>query len=99
MQEFIRHGDVILTRVEEIPVGVKEIADRVVAEGEITGHKHVLVGKQVQVFRDGEQLFVDAKVGAVITHQEHRQLTVPRGKWRVDIQRVFDPVAERRVQD
>lgn len=97
----IRQGEVLLVRVEKLPEGLQE-KDTILAHGEMTGHKHQLVGKHVQVFTDktGTQ-FVENRDGTTqLVHEEHHILKIPVGAFRVQIARELDIVGEvRKVTD
>src|SRR5262245_5350624 len=88
---LIRQGDVLLLPVEGIPTGEGVIddettADRhVLAEGEATGHAHVVAGVELRLvewrqgFRwgraDRRTYLVVAGKDATLTHDEHLPLT------------------------
>lgn len=97
-EKLYRHGEIILKRVQEIPLKAKVSNNFVLAEGK-TGHKHLLSGKSVQVLEFGDKKFINAKSEAKISHDEHKAITLPKGLYEVVIQREYDPVAERKVQD
>jgi len=99
MAEWIRHGDVVLERADK-KITPKERAEKLVlAEGEVTGHKHVLSGQVAECVMEGER-FVEVKGEAVLTHPEHDTLTVPEGTYKVLIQREVDLLGEvRQVMD
>lgn len=98
MKQVIQ-GDVFLQEIKEIPVDAKKSSDLVLAEGEVTGHKHILRGQTVQVFRDGEKAFVNAGEGTVLVHDEHKEIELPKGKYEVQIQREYSPTENRKVMD
>lgn len=63
MSDCIIQGDVVLIRIPDLPAKCKEKANNHVAEGEVTGHYHEVVGKGVQVFEhDGQVSFEDLGV-------------------------------------
>jgi len=90
-----------------------EKADRVIAEGEATGHLHCLVGNKAKliVTEDG-RMYVSAPTGAEIVHgkmgvstevkegeDRHKTITLPVGTWKVIRQREYDPAGNRQVSD
>jgi hypothetical protein len=95
-----RQGDVLVRKAKKLPRGAKQQEDRVVAQGEATGHAHRVVGDGV-VFRDptSQQLYVRVMSSATLTHEEHRPITLPRGIYEVIGQREYTPEAVRRVLD
>ena len=54
---FWRQGDVGIIKVDSIPETAKEVKHNgVLAYGEVTGHKHQLVGGKVRYFQDTDHL-------------------------------------------
>lgn len=100
MNEWIRHGDVILKKVDNIKgKGIKKKSE-VLAEGEVTGHFHNLVSNQMLVSEHEGQKFVELTEPGNLTHQEHDTLEIPEGKYQVLIQREVDLVGEtKQVMD
>jgi hypothetical protein len=107
MKGQIRQGDIILIPVTGIePVDAKVGNKAVLAEGEITGHHHVLVAEKVEdwVLNLGTQQqkrYVKIDQPGVITHPEHdpEPKTIPAGTYEVRIQQVYTPEAVRNVAD
>ena len=98
------HGDVILVS-GTIPQGVKPVKRKsrgfVLAEGEVTGHAHV-VEQEIALFEDENgTLWIDAKEPFEITHEEHNKVEIPSGTYEVRIAKEYDHFAEeaRRVAD
>jgi hypothetical protein len=79
---------------------MKKMEKPVLAEGEVTGHAHVLKG-DVAVFQDGDiKTFANAKP-TVITHQEHHEVKLPPNQYDSDKVVEFDYVEKvsRKAQD
>lgn len=96
----LRQGDVLLREVKEFPDGLEE-KDKVLALGEVTGHKHRFESEAVAVFIDkkGNQ-FADVQQESDLIHEEHAKLKVPKGKYAVVPQREVDLLGEvRQVMD
>lgn len=96
----IRQGDVVLRKVTSFPDGLTE-KDKVIALGELTGHKHRFDSEAVCVFKDKENTqYVDVKQESELIHEEHANLKVPKGKYVVVVQREVDLLGEvRQVMD
>ena len=112
MTEIFAQGDLLLERVADIvPSGIIEenIEGMVLAEGEESGHRHA-IRERVTRFRD-ERLAHDIPAGlylghvqvssehALLTHEEHAPLTLPRGTYRVRRQRELGPRDARVLPD
>lgn len=99
--KIVRQGDILLKPIEEFPSNLKK-KDLVLAYGEATGHMHQFIDPMaVSVFESlSSQQFVDVIEDSMLTHQEHNDLLVPKGKYEVINQREVDLSEEiRRVID
>jgi len=101
---MIVQGDVFFTKTEEIPKGAKRVARKVrgyvIAEGEATGHAHV-VEDEVQLYEIEGVLYLHAGHKVEVRHEEHLPVTLSTGNWKVGIVREYDPFLEetRMVRD
>lgn len=93
--KHLRHGDLIFTRVDSIPQEAELTKNNVLAIGEHTGHTHTLVKGKFKVFNYGNQKFLEVESPTTLTHQEHKPIEFPKGKWRMDFENEFDPFAEQ----
>jgi hypothetical protein len=104
-------GDVCIESVENVLVA-GQILPRsidgavVLAEGEVTGHRHALRGDGITMFRDDALareipggLYIGhlliTRDAAELTHQEHDTIVLPRGTYRIRRQREFDAPLQR----
>jgi hypothetical protein len=98
-----RQGDVLLVPVSEVPKGAKRMRPKriVLAEGEVTGHVHELVGGKVDLYRDkAEVVFAKIMAGpSELKHAEHSTQTIEAGIYRVVRQREYTPAENVRVAD
>ena len=95
-----RQGDVLLIPIKELPKGLKE-KDKILAYGEATGHKHQFIEATAKVFDNGTgQQYVMLKQKSVLQHEEHSSITIPKGEYKVVLQREQDIVeGVRQVMD
>ncbi len=99
-----RQGDIYVETVEAIPEAARQRDGGVLADGELTGHRHQVedLGTAL-VFEDRGQLYVDVFADtANIVHEEHGTIQLLRGRYRVWRQREYDPrraARERIVMD
>jgi len=97
--ELIRSGDVLLEKVGKIKIKMKTAKDVVLAEGEVTGHRHVLLG-QTLVGQYGNERYVQLENEAELVHEEHDTVIVPKGTYKVRLQREVNLADEvRQVLD
>jgi hypothetical protein len=103
---MIQHGDVLISRIQALPRGVKPINRKngrlVLAEGEQTGHNHVIADAGASLLQLEGELYLDVTADKVtITHEEHKPLTIPAGIYKVGIVKEYDYLheMERRVID
>lgn len=101
-----RHGDLSLHITRDSLKELKKIGKSgfVLAEGETTGHKHVITAKKgsVNIYKgkNGEMV-ISVKGRAVITHEEHKTIEVKTGKYLLRNEREKDwfSLSVRRVID
>ena len=101
-QSIHRQGDVLLVPVNKLPEGAKRIKPKraVIAEGEVTGHVHELIG-EVDLYKDSaETIFAKIMSATELKHAEHSTQTIEPGIYRVVRQREYQPKElPRRVAD
>ena len=106
MNEMFAQGDLLIERVADTePSGSMLAADStgawVLAEGELTGHRHAIYDR-VAMFRDdtlAREIPAGLYVGhvkvdggcAVIRHQEHAPINLSEGTYRIRRQRELEP--------
>jgi hypothetical protein len=106
MTEMFAQGDLLIERVADIePSGTILTPDAagavVLAEGELTGHRHA-IHERVTLFRDdalAREIPAGLYVGHVkvtggcaqVVHDEHAPLTLLEGTYRVRRQRELEP--------
>lgn len=101
MENAVRHGDVPLHRLADLPVGatkLKHDGSFTLALGEVTGHHHTLYPssvKDMEVYKVGETFIVHLKVDTPLRHQEHHEVIVPAGIWSVGMEQQYDPFTRR----
>ena len=103
MSKLFEQGDVLIFSTDEIPTGNREIVDSgILASGEATGHHH-RVAPQVStwtvpaparttptLYRVDGVLYVEAPMPFRVTHEEHKPIDVPAGKYRVGLVQEYD---------
>lgn len=96
-----RHGDVLIAPIDAIPSEARLQAHTTLARGEVTGHSHrVAEPRAAQLFETNGLLFLKVLADtATVIHQEHKPITLPRGSYRVWVQREYTPTEIRRVVD
>ncbi len=114
---MFRQGDVLITKIDESELpgrnGVSfKHSTPILAFGEVTGHSH-----KVSAIEDtaedpadwwkrsdddtAEFLHIKDESGAVITHEEHNPIQLPKGAYKISIQREYEPgpLQEKKVID
>lgn len=100
-----RQGDVLIEQVAKIvrkPSNCLAAEAIVLAEGEATGHAHVLrtsAKDPADWWKDGEEQFANISAPAEVTHEEHGRIELPEGTYRIVRQREYTPEAIRHVGD
>ena len=102
-----RHGDLGITPIDKIPDEAKKMYtgnSYVLAEGEYTGHKHLLQTKEREgfnVFISGNDLFLEMLKPAKLSHEEHKTIEIEIGTYKINRENEYDPFLRqiRQVQD
>jgi len=102
----IRQGDVILLPVQQAVSAAtlqelgQELPHLILAEGEVTGHKHRVSEGEAQLYeKDGTLYLRVISDTALLTHEEHKTISIPQGTWMVRIQREYEPQGWKYVAD
>ena len=97
----LQQGDVILESVN-YEVDGEKLDHLILAEGESTGHNHQIVSGLGQLIMIDKimhlQIFSET---ALLKHEEHKSINIPKGNWKIKIVREYDPFEKeiRRVAD
>ena len=77
----LRQGDTLLTMMDAIPEGasIGKIPGGVIADGEVTGHAHRLVGNYSVFEKDGKTYFQVGPGDVTYAHEDHAHLVLPEG--------------------
>jgi hypothetical protein len=104
-----RQGDVLLVPVDpaQLPARpAREERDQqgrlVLANGEATGHAHVVAAPTAELLTDPDEVerrFLVLATHALLTHEEHASVPLPAGTYQVVRQREYTPMANRDVFD
>ncbi len=100
-----RHGDVIIAQTEKKELASEVVKEAVLANGEVTGHRHLLVADRpttkMRIAHDGNGFYLEIEGGtATVMHEEHAPITLQPGSYTVRVQQEYDPATYRRnVQD
>jgi len=102
MKKMYRQGDVGIFPVRSIPKTATKCDPKrvVLALGEVTGHAHQFdIGASVMDFKDEVDRYIDVLEEIVLRHEEHGPVTLPKGKYKVIIQREYQPEGWSYVAD
>lgn len=66
----------------------------IIAEGEATGHAHV-INDDIELYAKDGILFVKTEKPVEVRHEEHRPVTLDPGIWQVGTVREYDPFLKR----
>lgn len=96
---IVRHGEIILKQIEEIPKKaklVKTAKSHIVGHSE-TGHHHVLElsTKALRVYTLDNELYLDVQDKGTLVHKKtgpdiHAPHTIVPGKYKVIVKQAFD---------
>lgn len=96
-------GDVLIksTTIPKKEWG-KKVNHLILQKSDISQHAHVVKGKAVLCSTSkNDEFFLEALADVVVTHEEHKEIKFPKGKYFVYGVKEFDPFEEeiRRVRD
>lgn len=102
--QVAQQGDVTLTRLSELPTGEIKVVSRkrcILAEGEHTGHAHVIEESEAELIRIGERMLLKLTKAATVVHEEHNPITLAPGIWEIGQVSEYDYLADmaRTVRD
>jgi hypothetical protein len=97
----MRQGDVILIPGWNVASAqLLRCSDLVLAQGEVTGHRHQITQGEAELFKYQETLYLRViSEYALLTHEEHNPLKIAQGDWTVRIQREYEPAGWRYIVD
>jgi hypothetical protein len=94
-----RQGDLLFVEVTEVPTSARRLPHTIVAEGELSGHLHEVIGEGVALYEDGDVKFLQVLDKASVIHPEHGTTFLNHGVYQVIRQREYDLAQIRYVQD
>jgi len=105
----IYQGDIPVIKIskEQLPKGLKFeklIKDKIVAEGEITGHHHKLKVLEhtnlVEIAKDENGYYLKTNGGVELEHQQHDTIKIDKGIYFIGKQFEYDEVEKlKEVRD
>ena len=95
-ERIFRQGDLLISRVEEIPTNAVAKSTNVIATGEKENHQHQLIGDH-KIFEipDYGTIYFEAKEEVSLDHPEHNTIQIPKGVYTVVHERSFSPFEQR----
>lgn len=99
---YFQQGDCLIKSVTGIPAEAKETNERVLVEGEHTGHAHrVARNAAAAVLIAGAMRYLRVDADTPIEHEEHKTIILPPGTYQIDQVREYDHFKEesRAVMD
>lgn len=88
-----QQGDVLFKKADGILIENEVIISKnrcVVAEGEHTGHMHVLESPNAEMFKLGDKMFLKLGSSSTVKHQEHNPITLDKGMWEIGRVQEYD---------
>lgn len=100
----IQQGDVTIRRIEAMPEGTAKSISKgrcVLAEGEATGHAHIVEDTEAELIQIGERILLKLGRAATVIHEEHKPITLQPGIWEIGLISEYDYLSEmaRNVAD
>lgn len=95
---FYQHGDVLIKKIEQMPEGAVEMqrGGRIVlAEGEATGHAHVIESDAAVVYDFGGVRYLFSPEPVWVVHEEHEKRELPSGLYEIGQVQEYDHLEEK----
>ena len=100
MNSAIRQGDVLIIPSNIVTKDTNKLPHLTLAEGEVTGHRHRISNGEAELFQGNGVLYLKVlSPTAILTHEEHAEVTIPQGNWKIQIQREYEFEGWRHVCD
>lgn len=94
-----QQGDVLFNLIKNIPVNSTSIPKKkrgyVLAEGESTGHAHVIEEDTVEMYEKDGTIYLKVKELSTVRHEEHLPITLDPGIYEIGIIVEMDPFSEQ----
>lgn len=90
--QIYRHGDLFFKPVKKVEgKEIKHQGSFVLAEGETTGHKHVITAERMEIRQaENGRFYLSLGNGGTVTHEEHKTITLPPGLYEMGNEREKD---------
>jgi hypothetical protein len=82
-----QQGDILFFE-SEFPLESEEIKNGVILHSDATNHTHKVHGGKL-VMDKNKAMFVSTSELAIVKHEEHNDLVLPAGTWRIQIVREY----------
>jgi len=94
-----RQGDLLIVKIKKVPQDAVKLNNRILAEGEATGHMHELDKGEVYEWKGTLYFSVPENDAITLKHPEHNPITFESGEYKVIRQREYEPKGWRYVAD
>lgn len=102
MNKFYRQGDIGILEINDIPNEAQKVnvkGDIILAGGEVTGHAHRIVNKNISMYLLNNLRYLKILDTVKLLHEEHAEITLPIGNYQIIRQREYTPEKIRNVTD
>ncbi|HPN31110.1 MAG TPA: hypothetical protein PKY81_09140 [bacterium] len=96
---YYQQGDILVKKIEKIPSDCKKSLNSIIAEGEATGHKHIITGNAEIYKRETQnnlgikdlEIYIIVNDGTtILQHNEHKSIFIEPGSYKIDKVREYD---------
>lgn len=92
---LLQQGDVLLTGISKIPVNGKKLNHLTLAIGEATGHSHTITKGKAELVESNKKWYLKVlSEEAILTHQEHKPIAIPKGEYEIGIVQEYNHFEE-----
>lgn len=93
----LQQGDVTLLKIQSLPPGEAKVLARqrcVLAEGEATGHAHVLEDDDAELIAIGEKIILRLERAGIVKHEEHKPIALEPGLYQIGRIQEYDYLSQ-----
>lgn len=105
--KMFRQGDVLIKQIKRVSAALQDVTPDgriVLAHGEVTGHAHAIAPGEAREFSMADasgvvSRFLAVVSEAVVTHEEHEAIALPKGFYQIIVQKEYSPESNHNVAD
>jgi hypothetical protein len=87
---ILQQGDTILKKIDSIPNEAELLKNECILHYGATGNHHKLSSGAFGIYKSGENKFLDVAEDTNYSHEEHKTIVIPAGKYALTFVQEYD---------